>query len=40
MLDQRCNIDVVALTSLQLCVMVLQRRDLTTTLSQYFVFAR
>ena len=37
--EQRCNSDIVASTSLQRRVLVLQRSDLATTLSQCCVFA-
>ena len=37
--EQRCNTDIVASTSLQRRVLVLQRCDLTTTLLQCCVFA-
>ena len=39
MLEQRCNFDVVASTSLHRYVVVVERCDLPTTLSQHCVFA-
>ena len=39
MFEQQCNTDIVASTSLQRRVLVLQRCDLTTTLLQCCVFA-